>query len=81
MDTTTEEFDVRSVIPIKRHEKMVKLFNELPAGDSFIFINDHDLKPLYYQVGTKISEHQMKVVDDDAAGVEGEGDETGGRVI
>lgn len=37
MDTTTEEFGVRSVIPIKRHKKMVKFFKELPAGDSFFF--------------------------------------------
>lgn len=46
---TTEELDVRNLIPIKRHEKLLKLFKELPAGDSFVFINDHDPKPLYYE--------------------------------
>lgn len=56
MDTATEEFDVRSLIPIKRYEKMVKFFKELPAGDSFIFINDHDLKPLCYQMEAENSE-------------------------
>lgn len=45
----TQELDVRNLIPIKRHEKLLKLFKELPAGDSFVFINDHDPKPLYYE--------------------------------
>lgn len=49
MNTTTKELDVRTLIPIKRHEKLLKLFKDLPAGDSFIFINDHDPKPLYYE--------------------------------
>ncbi|REL38600.1 DUF2249 domain-containing protein [Rhodohalobacter sp. SW132] len=49
MNITTDEFDVRILIPIKRHEKLLKLFKDLPAGDSFVFINDHDPKPLYYE--------------------------------
>ncbi|HUM98226.1 MAG TPA: DUF2249 domain-containing protein [Chitinophagaceae bacterium] len=46
---TGEELDVRTLIPIKRHELLIKLFNELPANESFIFINDHDPLPLYYE--------------------------------
>lgn len=49
MNTTIEELDVRTLIPIKRHEKLLKLFNDLPSGESFVFINDHDPKPLYYE--------------------------------
>jgi uncharacterized protein (DUF2249 family) len=45
----TEELDVRTLIPISRHEKLLKLFKDLPAGESFVFINDHDPKPLYYE--------------------------------
>ncbi|MCZ2458975.1 MAG: DUF2249 domain-containing protein [Chitinophagales bacterium] len=44
-----EELDVRELIPIKRHEKLIHLFKVLPAGESFIFINDHDPIPLYYE--------------------------------
>ncbi|MCO6497273.1 MAG: DUF2249 domain-containing protein [Chitinophagaceae bacterium] len=44
-----EELDVRVLVPIKRHEKLVKLFGDIKAGDSFIFINDHDPIPLYYE--------------------------------
>lgn len=52
MDTvikTVEEMDVRVLVPIKRHEKLLKVFKELPVGESFIFINDHDPIPLYYE--------------------------------
>lgn len=44
-----EELDVRTLIPIERHKKLLRLFKELPIGESFIFINDHDPKPLYYE--------------------------------
>jgi uncharacterized protein (DUF2249 family) len=45
----SQELDVRALIPIKRHEKLLKLFKDLSAGESFVFINDHDPKPLYYE--------------------------------
>lgn len=47
--TTNEELDVRVLVPIKRHELLLKLFSELPVDKSFIFINDHDPIPLYYE--------------------------------
>ncbi len=42
--------DVRSLVPARRHEKIFQLVNELAPGASFILINDHDPKPLYYQL-------------------------------
>lgn len=45
----TAELDVRTLVPIERHKKLLKLFKDLPVGDSFIFINDHDPIPLYYE--------------------------------
>lgn len=44
-----KELDVIVLVPIERHRKLNKMFNDLPAGESFIFINDHDPKPLYYE--------------------------------
>lgn len=44
-----EDLDVRTLIPIKRHELLIQLFKDLPAGESFVFINDHDPIPLYYE--------------------------------
>lgn len=43
------EKDVRDLIPIKRHELLIQMFKELPAQKSFIFTNDHDPIPLYYE--------------------------------
>ena len=47
--TITEELDVRTLVPIKRHEMLLQMFRDLPKGASFTFINDHDPKPLYYE--------------------------------
>src|SRR5690606_33661563 len=43
------ELDVRVLAPIKRHELLIGLFGELPVDDHFIFINDHDPIPLFYE--------------------------------
>jgi uncharacterized protein (DUF2249 family) len=44
-----KEYDVRTLVPIERHKKLLKLFKELPVQDSFVFVNDHDPIPLYYE--------------------------------
>lgn len=43
------ELDVRVLIPIERHKLLIRLFNELPVDDHFVFINDHDPLPLFYE--------------------------------
>lgn len=43
------ELDVRVLVPIQRHELLIRLFKELPVQESFIFINDHDPIPLFYE--------------------------------
>ena len=42
--------DVRSEPPIPRHELIFTSFDKLPVGDAFVLVNDHDPKPLYYQL-------------------------------
>lgn len=42
--------DVRSEPPIRRHELIFTSFDKLPVGDAFVLVNDHDPKPLYYQL-------------------------------
>lgn len=44
-----EVMDVRPLIPIERHKKLLQVFRDLSVGRSFIFINDHDPIPLYYE--------------------------------
>lgn len=47
---TVNEVDVRALVPMKRHETIFRLVNELAPGASFVIVNDHDPKPLYYQL-------------------------------
>jgi uncharacterized protein (DUF2249 family) len=42
--------DVRALVPAQRHAKIFALVNELKPGASFVLVNDHDPKPLYYQL-------------------------------
>jgi uncharacterized protein (DUF2249 family) len=41
--------DVRQIPPPQRHPQIFRAFEDLEPGESFILLNDHDPKPLYYQ--------------------------------
>jgi len=45
-----KELNVVDIMPRERHPLIFKTFDELEKGDAFILINDHDPKPLYYQL-------------------------------
>ncbi len=42
--------DVRTIIPRERHPLIFKTFDALKPGEAFELVNDHDPKPLYYQL-------------------------------
>ena len=42
--------DVRMLVPAERHKRIFELVNELQPGGAFTLVNDHDPKPLYYQL-------------------------------
>jgi len=44
------DFDVRPHPPALRHDMVFEAFDALNTGEAFIFINDHDPKPLYFQL-------------------------------
>lgn len=44
------EVDVRGMIPRERHPLIFATFDALAPGASMRLINDHDPKPLYYQL-------------------------------
>jgi uncharacterized protein (DUF2249 family) len=48
--STRNEVDVRQLIPAQRHAKIFQLVDALAPGASFVLVNDHDPKPLYYQL-------------------------------
>lgn len=42
--------DVRKLIPMERHRLIFETYGKLKPGESFVLVNDHDPKPLYYQL-------------------------------
>lgn len=42
--------DVRTIIPRERHPLIFNTFDALGPGEAFELVNDHDPKPLYYQL-------------------------------
>ncbi len=41
--------DVRALPPAHRHSLIFQTYDTLRPGGSFVLVNDHDPKPLYYQ--------------------------------
>jgi uncharacterized protein (DUF2249 family)/hemerythrin-like domain-containing protein len=41
--------DVRALPPAQRHPLIFETFEGLSSGESFVLVNDHDPRPLYYQ--------------------------------
>jgi len=48
--STAEVIDVRSLAPAQRHATIFRMIDELGPGASLVLVNDHDPKPLYYQL-------------------------------
>ena len=47
--STSSVLDVRALSPRERHPKIFEALDRLKAGYTFILVNDHDPRPLYYQ--------------------------------
>jgi uncharacterized protein (DUF2249 family) len=48
--TEAKIVDVRTTAPAQRHPLIFSAFEALAPGESFVLVNDHDPKPLYYQL-------------------------------
>lgn len=44
------DLDVRPLPPRERHAEFFRTFDALSPGEAFVFVNDHDPKPLLYQL-------------------------------
>ena len=64
------EFDVREIPPNERHGRIHDAFDALEPGESLTIVNDHDPKPLYYELSAEVP-----AFDDEAYAVEREGPE------
>ncbi|AQL43996.1 hypothetical protein BV210_15370 [Halorientalis sp. IM1011] len=50
------EIDVREVPPKERHPKIMDAFADMDAGETLRLINDHDPKPLYYEMDAEVED-------------------------
>jgi uncharacterized protein (DUF2249 family) len=48
--SATNEFDVRTLAPAQRHKRIFEMVEQLAPGAAFVLVNDHDPKPLHYQL-------------------------------
>jgi len=53
MPTEDRIVDVRTEIPRVRHELIFQTFDTLLPDTAFVLVNDHDPKPLYYQLAAE----------------------------
>ena len=42
--------DVRNMQPRDRHPRIFEVFDGLAGGEALLLLNDHDPKPLFYQL-------------------------------
>lgn len=51
MEETTENIlDVTTLAPQQKHPTIFERFDHLASGETLVLHNDHDPKPLYYQL-------------------------------
>ncbi|MDA8093160.1 MAG: DUF2249 domain-containing protein [Betaproteobacteria bacterium] len=50
MTTSIKTVDVRSIAPRERHPLIFDTFASLASDEAMLLVNDHDPKPLYYQL-------------------------------
>lgn len=48
------KLDLRDVAPPKRHPTIMKAFEEMESGAVLTLVNDHEPKPLYYQMKEEV---------------------------
>lgn len=58
-ESDAEALDVRQLPPAQRHQVIFERFNALSVSGSFVLVNDHDPKPLYYQL---VAEYQGQLM-------------------
>ncbi|QKY19424.1 DUF2249 domain-containing protein [Halolamina sp. CBA1230] len=46
--------DVREIPPSDRHPKIHDAFDALEGGDELVIVNDHEPKPLFYEMQAEV---------------------------
>lgn len=53
IESTSRQIDVREIAPRDRHPLIFSTFRGLEGAESMEIINDHDPRPLYYQMNAE----------------------------
>ncbi|WP_435093103.1 DUF2249 domain-containing protein [Halorubrum sp. N11] len=48
------ELDVREIPPVTRHDRIHDAFDEMDAGETLTIVNDHEPKPLFYEMAAEV---------------------------
>lgn len=48
------ELDVREIPPAQRHPKIHQTFADMEPGEALTIVNDHEPKPLYYEMAAEV---------------------------
>ena len=51
-----QTLDLRDIPPAERHPKIHDAFAELESGEALTLINDHEPKPLFYEMQAGVEE-------------------------
>lgn len=54
MCMTDRTLDVREIPPAERHPKIHDAFADLDSGETLTLINDHEPKPLFYEMQAEV---------------------------
>lgn len=49
-----QTIDVRELPPPQKHPAIFAMYESLAPGESMLLLNDHDPKPLYYQMAAEM---------------------------
>lgn len=49
-----QTLDLRDVPPPERHPKIFEAFDALDSGEALTLINDHEPRPLYYEMEAEV---------------------------
>lgn len=60
---TEKTLDLRDVPPPERHPMIMDRFDELESGESLTLINDHEPKPLFYEMKAEVEEFDAAAYD------------------
>ena len=53
MPANAIELDVRTIPPRDKHPTIFRTFDNLAVGESMVIVNDHDPRPLRYQLAAE----------------------------